>query len=143
MFPLDLSDYCPINVVSLLFPIFRTKGKGGERTVYPVGPRTGTRTPYIKKAKHKKNGSNHEKKEMRYGGHLDSSPHLYKNGAEATNDPPRKITKKDRKIWSKNAKTGTEKWQEESSATRKRQRRAHPKHWGFEGETPDTVDRWA
>ena len=62
---------------------FRTKRKGGERTIYPVGPRTGTRTPYIKKAKHKKNGSNHEKKEMRYGGHLDSSPHLYKNGAES------------------------------------------------------------
>ena len=53
----------------------------------------------------------------------------------------RKITKSDRKTWSRNARKGTKKWGNEPHATRVRQRRSRGHKWGFSGKSPRTRRR--
>ena len=53
----------------------------------------------------------------------------------------RKITKKDRKAFRKNALKGTRKWEKTPIGAR-RAERARKKHgWGFEGKSPHTKKR--
>ena len=53
----------------------------------------------------------------------------------------RSISEDDRKVWGQDALKGTQKWHLMTHKERV-ERRAHPKSkWGFEGKSPNTVDR--
>lgn len=53
----------------------------------------------------------------------------------------RKATRRDRKVWRRNALKGTRKWDYEKKATRERQRKRKDYGWGFEGKSPRTHKR--
>jgi hypothetical protein len=67
--------------------------------------------------------------------------HIYKKNGRGGDKTKRKITKRDREIWRKNALKGTKKWDNMSHP--KRVKKIHrPTHsWGFSGKSPNTRPR--
>ena len=53
----------------------------------------------------------------------------------------RHATRRDRKVWRRNALLGTKKWVEESERRRERQRARERYGWGFQGKSPRTRPR--
>jgi len=53
----------------------------------------------------------------------------------------RKITQKDRKIFSQNALKGTKKWTRTPTRARRAERVRSAHGWGFEGKSPHTTKR--
>lgn len=61
-----------------------------------------------------------------------------KNGKK---ERERKITKRDRKTFRKNALEGTKKWEKTPTGARKAERVRQSHGWGFGGKSPDTEPR--
>ncbi len=69
---------------------------------------------------------------------------VFKNGRKYVipiNEKSRKITKKDRRSWHRNAEIGERKWEKMSPRQRRNRRnRKNPQSWGFKGKSPHTRD---
>lgn len=64
-----------------------------------------------------------------------------KTGRRKAEKKKRKITAHDRKVDSKNALKGTQKWHSQSPSTRKREMERATHGWGYKGKSPNTKPR--